>query len=349
MSLLPAPPAQARVGEGEGVPYRSCTRTQGPWEREGPWGSWLTDEPDSLLPQGLLRALQVGLALAQVVLGPAPVPGQLERGEGRRAGAELPPSRAVLPPRATLLPPSRTFPAPHHVALGFGGSRGLPGHAGVPSSWQGPLWDPGGEDNLDQSLLQEGACSHGGTALRPPCRAQGRARPGRIVGALGLCLPGTRGSSMPAQSRPAAPASATSGTGQRCRGLPGRPGEQQRCHHHHQGHRTLCPPSWQGSEPVPARTGKMHQLGTDAATRFSTPGEDNGSHPLWLEAHRGFNVLALVAPGCCAAIAQSLGLQGPMPGAVWRELGGKGTDLPIHPGSRRRKAAVGREGGSAWS
>lgn len=135
MSLLPAPPAQAGVGRGEGVPHRSCAGPQGPWEREGPQGLWLTDEPDSLPPQGLLRALQVGLALVQVVLGPAPVPGQLERGEGCSVGAELPPSRAVPPPRATLLTPSRTFPAPCCVASGFGGSRGLPGDAGVPSWW----------------------------------------------------------------------------------------------------------------------------------------------------------------------------------------------------------------------
>lgn len=113
--------------------------------------------------------------------------------------------------------------------------------------------------------------------------------------------------------------------------------------------RTPCPLSQQIPEPVPTCAGKAHQLGTDTAMRCSTPGEDKGSHPLWLEARRGFSVLALVAPGCCGAVAQSLGLQGLVPWAVQRELGGKRIHLPIHPGSRRRKAAVGREGRSAWS
>lgn len=156
------------------MPHRSCARPQGPWEREGPRGSWLTNEPDSLLPQGLLRALQVSFTLVQVVLGLAPVLGQLERGEGCRVGAELPPSQAISRPSATLLPPSGTFPAPCHVALEFGGSRGLPWDAGVPSWWQGPLWDSGAEDSLEQSLSWEGVCCHGGTALHPPCWAWGR-------------------------------------------------------------------------------------------------------------------------------------------------------------------------------
>ena len=174
-----------------------------------------------------------------------------------------------------------------------------------------------------------------------PLLGTGRAYPGQIPGVFGLCLPSTRRSSMPAPSRPVAPAASTSGTGQRCGGLPGRPGEQHRCYHHHGGHRTLCPPSCWGSEPVLAHAGKTHQLGTDAASRFSAPGEEKGSHPLWLEACRGFSVSALVAPGCCGAVVQSLGLQGPTPGAVWRELGGKGTHLPIHQaaGGKRQQWA----------
>lgn len=50
MSLLPAPPAQTGVGGAEGVPHRSRAGPQGPWEREGPRGLWLTDEPDSFQP-----------------------------------------------------------------------------------------------------------------------------------------------------------------------------------------------------------------------------------------------------------------------------------------------------------
>lgn len=83
-------------------------------------------------------------------------------------------------------------------------------------------------------------------------------------------------------------------------------------------------------------------LGSEAALRLSTPEHDKSSHHFWLEAWRGYEVLVLVAPGCCGSVAQSLRLQEPVPGAVQMELGGQG-HLPIHAGSRSRKAAVVRE------
>lgn len=86
--------------------------------------------------------------------------------------------------------------------------------------------------------------------------------------------------------------------------------------------------------------------GTDAALRLSTREHDKRSHPLWLEACEGYEVLVLVAPGCCGTVAQSLRLQEPILGALQKYMGGQGTHLSIHLGSRSRKAARVREGRS---
>lgn len=75
------------------------------------------------------------------------------------------------------------------------------------------------------------------------------------------------------------------------------------------------------ASPGPCREDTAAGCWSDAATGFSTPGGDSSVS----EAEEA------------------------MSGAVWRELGGKETHLPIYLGSRRGKAAVGREGGSAWS
>lgn len=174
MSLQPAQRVQAGVAEsGPRDALQVLRWDAGTLSEGGTRGSWLTDEPDSVVPQDLLWALQVDLALVQEVFGLPPLPRQLER-EGCRVGAELPPSWAVPPSRATLLPPSRTFPAPHRVAFGFRGSTGFATDAGVPLWWAGsPVgpWD---------------------RALRPPRWAWGRALPVRIPAALGLCSPGAR-------------------------------------------------------------------------------------------------------------------------------------------------------------
>ena len=74
-------------------PGRS-TKAQG----RGTPGSRLTSEPHSLPPQGLLRALQVGQALGQVLLCCAAPPGQLQR-EGRGLSAGRPRPRPRPRPR----------------------------------------------------------------------------------------------------------------------------------------------------------------------------------------------------------------------------------------------------------
>lgn len=159
MSLLPARCVQAGVAERVPRDALQVLRWDaGALSEGGTRGSWLTDEPDSVLPQDLLWALQVHLTLLQKVHGLPPLPLQLER-EGCRVGAELTPRWAVPPPRATLLPPSRTFPALRRVAFAFRGSTGLATAAGVPLWWQGPPCDPGDEGSLEQSLLQRGAYS----------------------------------------------------------------------------------------------------------------------------------------------------------------------------------------------
>lgn len=161
MSLLPAQRVQAGVVErGPRDALQALRWDAGTLSEGGTRGLWLTDEPDSILPQDLLWALQVDLTLVQEVFCLPPLPLQLER-EGCRVGTELPACWAVPASRATLLPPSRTFPALHCLAFGFRGSTGFATDAGVPLCWQGPLWDPGGEDSLEQSLLQEGAYSCG--------------------------------------------------------------------------------------------------------------------------------------------------------------------------------------------
>ena len=183
MSLLPAPPVQAGAGGGEGVPHRSCAGTQGPWE------SWLTDEPDSLPSQGLLPAVQVMQALAQVGHGPAPLLGQLERGEGCRVGAELPPRLAIPPPRAIPLPPSRTSPAPHCVAPGFRGSIRLPGMQGCHPSGRVPLGTPGAKTMRSRACSRRVCAAKGAQPSIPAPSPQGTGQglPGedpRGVGAL---------------------------------------------------------------------------------------------------------------------------------------------------------------------
>lgn len=74
----------------------------------------------------------------------------------------------------------------------------------------------------------------------------------------------------------------------------------------------------------------MHQLGSEAVLRLSTPEHDKGSNHLWLEAWRGYEVLALVAPGCCGSVAQSLEAAGT---CYWGSADGAGWTRtpPAHP------------------
>lgn len=126
--------------------------------REGPpAGSWLTNEPDGCLAQGLQWALQVRQALVQVVLCSAAVLHKLERAQGDRVGADPPPMPRTGLPRLPL-PGHPRRPASGWLALGFGGSRGrgAPRAAAVPACRQGPAgpglrlqpWALGGKDSL---------------------------------------------------------------------------------------------------------------------------------------------------------------------------------------------------------
>lgn len=100
------------------MPHHSCAGTWGPQERKEPWGSRLTDEPDSLLPQGLLGAFQVQLAHAHIVPVVVLFLGQLER-EGHQAGAELPLVGPYPRPGSPSFPPAEHSqrPAVQHQGL----------------------------------------------------------------------------------------------------------------------------------------------------------------------------------------------------------------------------------------
>lgn len=209
----------------------------------------------------------------------------------------------------------------------------------MPLWWQGPLWDSGAEDSLEQSVLWEGVCCHGGTALHPLCWAWGR---GCAYQALAdpPCLQGLgqMHQLLPLQE----PASAAEGF------LGGLANSRD------------ATTAARGTGPCVPHLGRAQSLSLAVQGRHTSWGLmlPPGSAPQgkiraatlsgWKPV-RASTFWASVTPDCCGAVAQSLGMQAPMPGAAQRELAGKGTHLPIHLGSRRRKAAVGREAGSAWS
>ena len=249
-------------------------------------------------------------------------------------------------------PPSPQQDIPSSPLCGTGVQREhqAPRDAGVPPYWQGPLGDPRGKDNAEQSLLQEGVCSQGGTALHPRSLPAGH-RAGLARGSSQGCwgsayqaladLPCLPGLSHVRQLPPLQEQAST------VEGFLGGLVSNRDATTTIEGTGPCVLPLGGAQNlfyPMPGR----HSSWELVLSPCSVPRGREGQSPSLTGRPSGLQCFGPGGPRLLWSCSSVSGAAGPMAGAVWRELGGKGTHLPVHLGSSRRRAAVGREGVSAW-